>query len=112
MSDIREQIRIAREAKGLTQAGLGQRLAQPQSSISRIERGGDLRLSTLLEVARVLDLEPMLIPKILVPAVGAMIDQAAGRGSLQGGRGTFLVGGDPEDADEDPSNESRFWPAP
>ena len=84
----------------MTQAELGRRLGQPQSSISRIERGGDLRLSTLLEMARTLDLEPMLIPKLYVPAVRTLIEGAARMGQ-SAGRDSLLVGGDPEDADED-----------
>jgi HTH-type transcriptional regulator/antitoxin HipB len=103
MTYIQDQIRQAREVKGLTQADLGRRIGQPQSSISRIERGGDLRVSTLLEMARVLDLEPMLIYKRLVPAVQALTEHAADR-SHSGSRPEkipSLVGGVPEDAEEE-----------
>jgi transcriptional regulator with XRE-family HTH domain len=54
---MHEKIRQTREAKGLTQSGLGFRIGQPQSTVSRIERGGGLRLSTPLEMARVLELD-------------------------------------------------------
>jgi HTH-type transcriptional regulator/antitoxin HipB len=81
MTYVQDQIRQAREIKGLTQSGLGSRIGQPQSAISRIERGGDLRLSTLLEMTRVLELEPILIPKHLVPAVHALIGHATDQGS-------------------------------
>ncbi len=99
MSYIQDQLRRAREEKGLTQAELGIRLGQPQSSVSRVERGGDVRLSTLLETARTLELEPMLIPKLLVPAVRALIQHGGGQGrvSLEV-PGPSLVGGMPEDA--------------
>jgi HTH-type transcriptional regulator/antitoxin HipB len=99
MSSIQDQIRRAREEKGLTQAELGVRLGQPQSSVSRVERGGDVRLSTVLEIARTLELEPMLIPKRLVPAMRAPIQHRRGqdRGSLDVHP---LVGGIPEDAEE------------
>ena len=101
--DIQGFLRQAREAKGLTQSDLGERIGQPQSAVSRIERGGDLRHSTLLEMARVLELEPMLVPKHLVPAVQALIGHAADQkdshitetGSIP------LVGGIPEDAEND-----------
>jgi HTH-type transcriptional regulator / antitoxin HipB len=98
MSSIQEQIRRAREEKGLTQAELGIRLGQPQSSVSRVERGGDVRLSTVLEIARTLDLEPMLIPKRLVPAVRALIQHRGGQ-ELEV-PGPSLVGGVQEDAEE------------
>lgn len=99
MTYIQEQIRQAREAGHLTQDELGQRIGQPQSSVSRIERGGDLRVSTLLEMARVLDLEPMLIPKRLIPAVHALIEHTAS--GVSDGSSPSLVGGEPEDADEE-----------
>lgn len=103
MSYIQDQIRRAREAKGFTQSDLGQRLGQPQSSVSRIERGGDLRLSTLQEMARILDLEPMLIPKRLVPAVQALIEHATGpdQAGLSAVSSPPLVGGVPEDAEDE-----------
>jgi HTH-type transcriptional regulator/antitoxin HipB len=100
MSSIRDQIRRAREEKGLTQAELGLRLGQPQSSVSRIERGGDVRLSTVLEMARTLELEPMLIPKRLVPAVQAIVQNRRGQDGSLDLRGLSLVGGNPEDAEE------------
>jgi HTH-type transcriptional regulator / antitoxin HipB len=103
MTYIQNQIRQAREAKNFTQGDLGKRIGQPQSSVSRIERGGDLRVSTLLEMARVLDLEPMLIPKRLVPAVRALIEHAAdgGHSKVPSESSPSLVGGVPEDADEE-----------
>jgi len=100
---MQDQIRQSREAKGLTQSDLGSRIGQPQSAVSRIERGGDLRLSTLLEMARVLELEPMLVPKGLIPAVQALVGHAT---SQEGSRASDansipLVGGTPEDAEDD-----------
>lgn len=102
MRSIQDQIRGAREAKGFTQAEFGLRLGQPQSSVSRIERGGDVRLSTLFEMARILDLEPMLIPKRLVPAVQALTEHRVGQGSGElPARSWPLVGGVPEDAEDE-----------
>jgi len=43
------------------------------ANLSRIEHGGDFRVTTLLDVARVLGLEPMLVPKRSVPAVRALL---------------------------------------
>jgi hypothetical protein len=54
-------------------------------------------------MARVLDLEPMLIPKRLVPAVRALIEHAAdgGHSKVPAKSSPSLVGGVPEDADEE-----------
>jgi HTH-type transcriptional regulator/antitoxin HipB len=104
MRYIQEQIRQAREAKQLTQSELGRLVGQPQSSISRIERGGDLRLSTLLEMARILDLEPMFVPKRLVPAVQALIQYAADPDPSHRpaeSQSSPLAGGVPEDAEDE-----------
>lgn len=102
MASIQEQVRMARDSKGLTQADLGSRIGQPQSAVSRIERGGDLRVSTLLEMARVLEMEPILIPKHLVPAVQALVRQATGRNQVTVTEANIpLVGGAPEDAEDD-----------
>jgi HTH-type transcriptional regulator/antitoxin HipB len=103
MTYIQAQIREARESKGLTQSDLGSRIGQPQSAVSRIERGGDLRVSTLLEMARVLEMEPVLIPKHLVPAVHALLGHASGKGDVptSGQNSIPLVGGAPEDAEDD-----------
>jgi transcriptional regulator with XRE-family HTH domain len=66
-------LRSAREAKGFSQRALAGRAKIPQSHLSKIETGAvDLQLSTLIELARELDLEVMLIPRKLVPAVEAL----------------------------------------
>lgn len=74
MKEIAEILKKARKEKGLTQAELGKKMGLPQSHISKIEAGEvDLRLSSLQEMARLLDLEPMLIPRALTPAVRSVI---------------------------------------
>jgi HTH-type transcriptional regulator/antitoxin HipB len=100
MAYIQEQIRKTRQSKGLTQSGLGSRIGQPQSAVSRIERGGDLRVSTLLEMARVLEMEPVLVPKHLVPAIHALLGHALDQDDALGATNIPLVGGEPEDAEE------------
>lgn len=64
----------ARERLGLSQAELARRLGVSGANLSRIEHGADLRVSTLLDVARALQLEPMLVPKEHVPSVRALLD--------------------------------------
>jgi transcriptional regulator with XRE-family HTH domain len=67
-------LKAARAAKGFSQRELSAKAGVPQSHISRIERGAvDLQLSSLIELARVLDLEVMTVPRKLVPAVQAIV---------------------------------------
>jgi HTH-type transcriptional regulator / antitoxin HipB len=74
MNRIAQELQAARKLKGLSQAELGAKVGMPQSHISNIESGKrDLRLSSLLEIARILDLEPIFVPRILVPAVRSLI---------------------------------------
>ncbi len=71
---IIQNLQIARKAKKLTQGELGSKMGLPQSHISQIEAGKiDLRLSSFFEMARLLDLEPMLIPRHLAPVVRSII---------------------------------------
>ena len=70
---IGEQLRRAREKKGWSQKELGERVKVAQGHISKIERGEvDIRLSTLQELARNLDMEASLIPRQLVPVLAAL----------------------------------------
>ncbi|MGH2345933.1 MAG: helix-turn-helix domain-containing protein [Chloroflexota bacterium] len=74
MRTINEQLRDARRARRLSQKAVGTRIGLPQSHVSAIETGKvDPRLSSILEMARQLDLEPILVPRPLVPAVRAML---------------------------------------
>lgn len=81
---ITELATARREAK-LSQRALGKKIGLAQSHISKIERGTvDPQLSNLLETARALGLELMLVPKRMVPAVRALTrpvsrDAAAGQ---------------------------------
>jgi len=74
---IAERLRAAREGKGLSQRDLSARSGIPQSHISKIESGTvDLRLSSLIELARILNLELTLVPRKLLPAVDAILHGA------------------------------------
>lgn len=60
----------ARQRKGLSQRALADLAGVPQSHISKIESGAvDLRLSSLIELSRALDLELALVPRSALPAV-------------------------------------------
>lgn len=68
------ELKTARQEKGLKQSALGEKLGLPQSHISKIEQGGtDPRLSTVTEMARLLDHELVLVPRQLLPAIRSII---------------------------------------
>ena len=74
MQSIIEQLKSFRLANGLKQAELGQKLGLPQSHVSKIEQGvTDPRLSTVLDMARVLDQELVLVPRQLLPQLRALL---------------------------------------
>ena len=68
----------ARLRAGLSQSALGAKVGLAQSHVSKIERGAvDVQTSSLVELARALGLELMLVPAQLVPAVQALEREAA-----------------------------------
>jgi transcriptional regulator with XRE-family HTH domain len=76
--NILQTLRAAREQMGLSQRDLSARIGVPQSHISKIESGAtDLRLSSLVEFARALDYELVLVPRKQVPAVEAIVSSAS-----------------------------------
>lgn len=76
---ILESLREARIRKGFSQRELSTRSGVPQSHISKIESGGvDLRISSLIALARVLDLELFVAPKKSVPAIKSIIRSSKG----------------------------------
>ena len=71
-------LRKAREAKGISQRELGKKAGVPQGHISKIENGAvDLRLSSLVALARALDMELVLVPRKVLSPVKSLV-----RGSL------------------------------
>lgn len=67
------ELATARRQAKLSQRALGKKIGLAQSHISKIERGAvDPQLSNLLEMARALGLELVLVPKRLIPAVRAL----------------------------------------
>lgn len=85
MSPLPEQLHqiatafiAARRRAGLSQRALGAKVGLAQSHISKIERAAvDPQVSSLMEIARALGLELMLVPTQLVPAVQALQREAA-----------------------------------
>ncbi|MDJ0807628.1 MAG: helix-turn-helix transcriptional regulator [Gammaproteobacteria bacterium] len=74
MHGIIDQLRHTRLAKKLKQSELGHKSGLPQSHISKIEQGkADPRLSTVVDLARLLDQELVLVPRSMLPAIRAML---------------------------------------
>ena len=74
ITHIARKLKTARQAKGLSQRQLSQLAAVPQSHISKIESGAvDLRLSSLIGLSRVLDLELTLVPRKTLPAINSIV---------------------------------------
>jgi len=87
---ILKSLKQARKDKGLSQRELSTKSGVPQSHISKIESGSvDLRLSSLVALARTLNLELELVPRKTVPAVQSIVrrsinaDFATGRRHMQ-----------------------------
>jgi transcriptional regulator with XRE-family HTH domain len=73
-SAIIKALRQARRERGLSQHELSARVGIPQSHISKIESGAvDIQLSSLVQLARALDLEVKLIPRKALPAVEGIV---------------------------------------
>ena len=85
---IARTLKAARESKGLSQRALSKKAGVPQGHISKIENGAvDLRLSSLIALARALDLETTLVPRKTVPAVQSIVrnvEQFPGRSGEAG----------------------------
>jgi transcriptional regulator with XRE-family HTH domain len=72
--ELRDQIKQGRGKRGWGQRQLGAAVGLPQPHISAIESGEIVpRFDTLLDLVRVLDLDLLLVPRPLVPAVQSLI---------------------------------------
>ncbi|MDR6873583.1 transcriptional regulator with XRE-family HTH domain [Bosea sp. BE125] len=68
--DVISALHEARQAAGLSQRALSGKAGLSQSHISQIESGMlEPGLSKLIQIARALDLELMLVPRKMVPAI-------------------------------------------
>jgi transcriptional regulator with XRE-family HTH domain len=67
-------IKKARQAAALSQRELSAKSGVPQAQISKFENGAvDLRVSSLVSIARALGLEMELVPQKALPAVHAIM---------------------------------------
>src|SRR5580658_5643787 len=74
ISGIGSRLRKARLAVNLSQNELAEKLGMTQGTISRAEVGYDSRASTLVEMARALDLDLMVVPRRLRSAVELLVE--------------------------------------
>ena len=73
-NEMRQEIKLARQAKGWSQLELGQKVRLAQRHISGIETGKIVpRYDTLLEILRVLDRDLVMVPRELLPIVQATV---------------------------------------
>ena len=73
VEELIKGIKTRRKKKGLSQRALSAKIGIPQSHISKIENGMvDLQTSSLIEIARTLDLELILVPRNLLPTIRAL----------------------------------------
>lgn len=84
LGHIARALKDARTRKGLSQRELSQRSGVPQGQISKIENGMvDLRASSLVALARALDVDLILVPRRSVPVVKAIIRSAGASGEVK-----------------------------
>jgi len=94
------QLSSARKAKKLSQAAVSQVLGCPQSYLSAVEHGKhDIRLTTFLELARLLDLEVALVPRALAPQLRQLLADFNGEVVTVDDDRAFVPMGD-EDAED------------
>ncbi len=80
--EIIRLLKAARKDRRMSQRVLSEKTGIAQSHISKIENGSvDITVSTLVELARALELEVMLVPRRLIPAVQSMTRSARRGGS-------------------------------
>ena len=73
LEEIVKTLKEARKKKGLSQKTLGNKVGLPQSHISKIERGEvDLQTTSLIQLARTLELEVVLVSPMYVSVVHAL----------------------------------------
>jgi transcriptional regulator with XRE-family HTH domain len=84
---LAQTLKEARIARGLTQRELAERAGFGQNRLALIEAGQvDLRTSTLVQLARALDLELVLTPRRVLPAVQSLTGNQANRWQDSGRR--------------------------
>ena len=78
LESIGHVLKRRRATLGLSQAAVAAKAGATQPQISALERGANVRASTLLSISRALGLEPMFVPREILPVVEAILE-APGR---------------------------------
>ncbi|MFT7773266.1 helix-turn-helix transcriptional regulator [Roseateles sp.] len=79
MTHIKNDLAAMRKALDLTQGQLAERAGVSRETVSKVETGAvDPQLSTLIELARAMDLEFMVVPRALRIELEAFV-RAGGR---------------------------------
>ena len=73
MLPIGSMIRLARQKLGLSQRAFAAKAGIGQNMVAGIELGRDARLTTLEKMARAANLEIVLVPREILPAVQALL---------------------------------------
>ena len=99
---ITNKLKNGRLEKGLTQSELAALMNVPQSYIAKIEAGStDLRSSTMLEIARLLDMEVLFVPLKDLPRVKSVLTNDAETRRRQIYRAAY----EPDEDDNDEGEE-------
>jgi transcriptional regulator with XRE-family HTH domain len=78
IAHIVSRLKSARRHKRWTQKTLSEQTGMPQSHLSNIEKGQiNIKLTSLIELSRILDLEVMLIPRQQVLLVNTLLKEKA-----------------------------------
>lgn len=90
---IIKALKVARMERGLNQRELSAKAGMPQAQISKVENGkADLMLSSLIGLARSLDLEVVVVPRKLLPAVQTILRSGEGKHDSADAEGVRLAG--------------------
>lgn len=83
IASIAKTLKDARERQGLSQRALAAKVGVPQSHISKIENAAvDLQTTSLIAIARALDLEVALVPRQALPVLQTMLQKSEGTAVL------------------------------
>lgn len=100
---LRLALKTARLQHGWSQTELGQRLGLPQMHISGIESGKIVpRYNTLLEIARTLGFDLMLVPRQFIPIMQSIIRDT---GKETENKSLYAVDEDTQNNEEPPHDE-------
>ena len=106
IKELVSELKLARKKKGFSQRSYAKLIEMPQGRLSKIENGLiDIRASNLLELARSLDLELMLIPRQMVSLVRNLIRDAYEPKTGMEEKPLYRLGNEELDEDQDGVND-------